>query len=406
MKKLLSLLKYTAIGLGALMMLVSVIDASDPLADRFGCGAAGLVIISCALFPFVRNLLFSLASLFLAYICFYSLASNEGEAKVMMLLFAAVFLAIGLYNGYRAFQIVRGSPLSGQLFRKLRNLPKANAPIEPTIHATQSVPVAQPTKDPAPFRPTTCEDIVALKPPLYNPADVPTAKPDLLDSYAKYGGTDAEMLTVDLMEGHDFEYWCANALQDLGFENVEVTPGSGDQGVDILAEKDGLSYAIQCKRYNADLGNTPVQEVHSGKYFYRCHVAAVITNRYFTPGAKDLAAATGVLLWDRDWILRYLQAKQNPDGSILISHAPVSPPPIGAELDVDEMLPAAIDLVLEAGQASVSMLQRRLQCGYARAARLVDEMEELGFVGPYQGSSPRQILITRAEWEAMRSGDL
>ena len=74
------------------------------------------------------------------------------------------------------------------------------------------------------------------------------------------------------------------------------------------------------------------------------------------------------------------------------------------ELDGDEMLPAAVDVILETGQASVSMLQRRLKLGYARAARIVDEMEEKGIVGPFQGSKPREILITKEQWAAMRSG--
>lgn len=74
------------------------------------------------------------------------------------------------------------------------------------------------------------------------------------------------------------------------------------------------------------------------------------------------------------------------------------------ELDGDEMLPAAVDVILETGQASVSMLQRRLKLGYARAARIVDEMEEKGIVGPFVGSKPRAILITKEKWEQMRSG--
>ena len=74
------------------------------------------------------------------------------------------------------------------------------------------------------------------------------------------------------------------------------------------------------------------------------------------------------------------------------------------EMAGDELLPAAVDVILETGQASVSMLQRRLKLGYARAARIVDEMEEKGIVGPYQGSKPREIVITRDQWEAMRNG--
>ena len=72
--------------------------------------------------------------------------------------------------------------------------------------------------------------------------------------------------------------------------------------------------------------------------------------------------------------------------------------------DEDELLPAAVDVVLETGQASVSMLQRRLKLGYSRAARLVDQMEERGIVGPFEGSKPRQLLITRAQWDEMQMG--
>lgn len=74
----------------------------------------------------------------------------------------------------------------------------------------------------------------------------------------------------------------------------------------------------------------------------------------------------------------------------------------------DELMPKAIEVVVETGQASVSMLQRRLKLGYARAARLIDEMEARGIVGGYEGSKPRQLLITREEWRemVMRQQDL
>ena len=72
--------------------------------------------------------------------------------------------------------------------------------------------------------------------------------------------------------------------------------------------------------------------------------------------------------------------------------------------DGDELLPAAVEVILETGQASVSMLQRRLKLGYARAARIVDEMEDRGIVGPFEGSKPRQLLITREQWTQMQNG--
>lgn len=80
------------------------------------------------------------------------------------------------------------------------------------------------------------------------------------------------------------------------------------------------------------------------------------------------------------------------------------PDPSSEELEGDEMLPAAVEVILETGQASVSMLQRRLKLGYARAARIVDEMEEKGIVGPFQGSKPRAILITKEQWQAKQGG--
>ena len=76
--------------------------------------------------------------------------------------------------------------------------------------------------------------------------------------------------------------------------------------------------------------------------------------------------------------------------------------PEGTDDSYDELLPSAIEVVLETGMASVSMLQRRLKLGYSRAARLVDQMEEKGVVGPFEGSKPRQVLITKEQWQEMQ----
>ena len=73
-----------------------------------------------------------------------------------------------------------------------------------------------------------------------------------------------------------------------------------------------------------------------------------------------------------------------------------------AKSDYDELLPQAVDVILETKQASVSMLQRRLKLGYSRAARMVDQMEEMGIVGPCEGSKPRKILITKQQWQEMQ----
>ena len=75
--------------------------------------------------------------------------------------------------------------------------------------------------------------------------------------------------------------------------------------------------------------------------------------------------------------------------------------PAATKQQFDELLPQAVDVIFETKQASVSMLQRRLKLGYSRAARLVDQMEQLGIVGPFEGSKPRQVLITRQQWIEM-----
>ena len=73
----------------------------------------------------------------------------------------------------------------------------------------------------------------------------------------------------------------------------------------------------------------------------------------------------------------------------------------GDSSDEDEMLPQAIEVVVEAGQASTSLLQRKLKLGYARAARIIDQLEARGIVGPFEGAKPRQVLVTRQQWIEM-----
>lgn len=113
-------------------------------------------------------------------------------------------------------------------------------------------------------------------------------------------------LPMDDMEGHDFEYYCADLLRGVGFQEVEVTRGSGDFGADILAEKDGVTYAVQCKCYDEVVGVHAVQEAYAGKAFYDRMVGAVMTNRFFTGPAVTCAQKLNILLWDRGYIQEML----------------------------------------------------------------------------------------------------
>lgn len=107
---------------------------------------------------------------------------------------------------------------------------------------------------------------------------------------------------LDEIEGHDFEYYCAELLKKRGFIDVSVTKGSGDYGVDVLAEKEGVTYAIQCKAYSAPVGVKAVQEAYAGREFYDRMVGAVLTNQYFTKPAVEAAKKLKILLWDRGYL--------------------------------------------------------------------------------------------------------
>ena len=116
---------------------------------------------------------------------------------------------------------------------------------------------------------------------------------------------------LDNMEGHDFEYACAGILKANGFRDIEVTKGSGDFGVDIIAVKKRKKYAVQCKRYDKKLGNPAVQEVIGGLAYYGCEAGAVMTNSYFTESARKLAEVNGIELWDRDTLADMLKKPGN-----------------------------------------------------------------------------------------------
>lgn len=107
---------------------------------------------------------------------------------------------------------------------------------------------------------------------------------------------------MDGMEGHEFEYFCADLLRKRGFVEVSVTKGSGDYGVDILAEKEGVTYAVQCKCYGEAVGVKAVQEAYAGRDYYDCMVGAVMTNQYFTAPAVEAAEKLHILLWDRGYV--------------------------------------------------------------------------------------------------------
>lgn len=111
-----------------------------------------------------------------------------------------------------------------------------------------------------------------------------------------------ELAKIDSMDGLEFERYCARLLSMFGFSNVQVTQASGDFGVDIIANDNTTTWAVQCKRYCGTLGAKPIQEVYAGMRHYGANKALVITNNYFSDNAKRLAEETGVTLWNRDCV--------------------------------------------------------------------------------------------------------
>jgi hypothetical protein len=106
-------------------------------------------------------------------------------------------------------------------------------------------------------------------------------------------GFDTNNLPFD---GHAFEQWVADGLTAFGWI-ASLTKGGGDQGIDVVAEKDGRKVGLQCKLYSRPVGNDAVREAHSGKMIYNVDAVAVITNADFTSSARELAYVNGVGLF-------------------------------------------------------------------------------------------------------------
>lgn len=114
-------------------------------------------------------------------------------------------------------------------------------------------------------------------------------------------------VNVDSLSGIGFERYCADLLLQLGYKNISFTKASHDQGIDLIAFKNGYKYGIQCKCYRYPVGNKAVQEVVAGLQMYNCQKAIVMTNSHFTKDAISLAKANRVQLIDRKELYHLIQ---------------------------------------------------------------------------------------------------
>lgn len=118
------------------------------------------------------------------------------------------------------------------------------------------------------------------------------------------------------MTGYEYEKKCAELLKARGFTDVRVTPGSGDQGIDVLAKKNDKKYGVQCKYYEGTVGNKAVQEAFAGASFYDCDVAMVITNSSFTKAAEEMALKLGVELWSDINAITFYESTKAADANV------------------------------------------------------------------------------------------
>ncbi|MGG7143544.1 restriction endonuclease [Clostridium nigeriense] len=239
-----------------------------------------------------------------------------------------------------------------------------------------------------------------------------------------------EIIYIDnLSDGWQFEHYTANLLKKLGYSNVKVTSGSGDYGVDILASKSGIKYAIQCKLYSNPVSNKAVQEIYSGKDFYKCDVAVVITNSTFTKAAIQLANSLNVILIDRTELISLLkqinknnriqsslknikEESNNTNSSLrniqeelkdintkkeMIKHQ-ISKINLPFDYDEEDLLLDAISYAFARERISTGMLQRLLRIGFNRASAIIAQMIDLGILSNECNSPIYFLNITLEEF--------
>lgn len=115
---------------------------------------------------------------------------------------------------------------------------------------------------------------------------------------------------IDIMTGYEFEGFVGKLFSEMGFSTT-VTKSSGDQGIDIIAKKNNVSFGIQAKKYTGSVGNSSVQETVAGLNHYGLKKGIVLTTSHFTKSAIQLAESNDILLWDRDKLIELIETYLN-----------------------------------------------------------------------------------------------
>lgn len=355
MKNLSSLLKLAAVGFGLFLFVGAALDGDSLPGLRIIFAITGISLVAAAFVPLVRRLLFIFASFLMVSALVYSIPSNSGGALALLLIAIAGLLAFGVYNGYKTFVTVRNSSFVAKLFQKLR---KPDALIEPAL-SISDVPLE------------TDEDGNVLI----------RTDADWQKFYAQYTPirtyfTKVAGVTFKNKDGTDRQ---AILSRCNNWDEVSLEPFThcGDPACAVWTR-------------HGQIGNLSADDA--------AMISTVYADFVTLAEIKEITGGKRGQYYGCNLVLTVYQPKSETQ--------PVPEKPDDAELPEDaelteSLIYAAVDIIFETNQVSVSLLQRRLRCGYATAARILDELEDAGVVGSYRGSHPRDILLTRAGWEAL-----
>ncbi|MCD7808976.1 MAG: restriction endonuclease [Erysipelotrichaceae bacterium] len=192
----------------------------------------------------------------------------------------------------------------------------------------------------------------------------------------------------DDMTGEEFEQYVAEILKYNRYTNIELTKHTGDYGIDILANYQGYSYAIQCKMYHKPVGIAAIQQAYAGYIYYDCDYPIVVTNNQFTQAARELAQTNNVILWDGNY-LEKLRKRANRH-SIFHHYHENDEEEKDDDIDID---PDIKQLLKDNGFASIDLLVSYMHISKEEAQYILDDLEFKDYISSEDEHGIREIYF-------------
>ncbi|MCD7840710.1 MAG: restriction endonuclease [Erysipelotrichaceae bacterium] len=192
----------------------------------------------------------------------------------------------------------------------------------------------------------------------------------------------------DNMTGEEFEQYVAEILKYNGYTKVELTKHTGDYGIDILANYQGYSYAIQCKMYHKPVGIAAIQQAYAGYIYYDCDYPVVVTNNRFTQAAIELADTNDVILWDGAYLEKL---RRRANRHCLFHHYQEDDEDEETKnIDIDSDIQ---QLFKDNGFASVDLLKSYMHMSEEEAQYVLDDLEFNGYISSEDEYGIREIYF-------------